>query len=111
MTKITLHKNTVHSLFTKMSYKTFILFYSFYMVFSSQVFALQADAPEGGTSFTEVAIDDSFSQEESNIDTRIQKIESYYNRHNLPLAENTKKKEKLYFFTHPMNRVCFFATV
>ncbi len=74
-----------------MSYRFFILFYSFYMAFSSQAFALQAEAPIGAQSFKEVGF---FAEhellEESLLDDRVEKIEKYYNRYNLPLAKNAE---------------------
>ncbi len=77
----------LHSSFAKNSYKLLILFYSFYMVFSSQAFALQADAPTGVSLFEDIILKNSFNDDVF-IDDRIQKIESFYNRYDLPLADN-----------------------
>jgi hypothetical protein len=86
----TLHKKILKSSFSKMSYKLFILFYSFYMAFSSHAFALQAEAPLGTPSFKEVPAGIIIIPEEKVIDERAEKIRKYFNRYNLPLAEQAE---------------------
>jgi hypothetical protein len=71
-------------------YKIFIISYSFYMVFFTQVFALQAEAPTGDKPFREVEVVYTHINKKTEEDTRIEKISSYYNRFNLPLAKNAK---------------------
>lgn len=75
--------------FGKISYKFFIILYSMYMTFSSQVFALQAEAPLGVMNVKEEkthSFFDDFVVKES-IDDRPQKIRDYFNRYHLPLAQ------------------------
>lgn len=88
MTKFILHKKIQDSSFTKMSYRLFIIFYSIYMAFSSQVFALQVEAPLGSKSFKEIYFPSEEVKDEIIIDPRIEKIAAFYNRYDLPLAAN-----------------------
>ena len=85
MTKHTLYTKTLRNPFLQMAYKTLILFYSFYMMFSSSAFALQVEAPEG-KSFIEIEGIDPMFRDDLVVDERIEKIQSFYKRYNLPLA-------------------------
>lgn len=90
----TKHKiSRIYNLLVKVSYKLFIVTYSLYMVFLSQAFALQAEAPLGAQNFKEVETSDFFFEDfviEESIDDRPEKIRDYFNRHNLPLAEHAE---------------------
>ena len=90
MTKIQKLQKKYTSIFLRGLYKTIIFLYSFYMVFSSHVFALQAEAPlkVSSLSFGEVQI---HTEEKTVIiDDRVQKIENYFNRYHLPLAKEAR---------------------
>jgi len=55
------------------------------MMFSSSAFALQVEAPEG-KSFIEIEGIDPMFRDDLVVDERIEKIQSFYKRYNLPLA-------------------------
>jgi hypothetical protein len=88
MTYITFTKTILKNKIALRMYKTAVIFYSLYFMFSSQAFALQAEAPVGGQSFKNLIV-------ENVIDTRPDKIRDYYNRYNLPLADHAE--EFVYF--------------
>jgi hypothetical protein len=92
MTQYILPKKVITNIFIKNVYKTLIIIYSFYLTFSPQVFALSADAPLGGESFSQIVFNDTAALErqsqklQDQLDTeRIEKIRKYYARYDLPL--------------------------
>lgn len=104
MTKYILSKKVVTSTFAQNVYKSFIIIYSFYISFSAQVFALDAEAPLGGESFKQIIVDDTAALErkirkdQELLDAkRIAKIHAYFARYNLPL------KDEAEHFVHAAN--------
>jgi len=78
-------------------YKTLIIVYSFYISIAAPVFALDADAPLGGQSFTQILFDDTATlarqvlQETQDLNLeRTEKIRSYYARYDLPLQHEAE---------------------
>lgn len=97
MTKYILSKKVVKSTFAKNVYKILIIIYSFYISFSAQVFALDAEAPLGGESFKQIIVDDTAALErkvrkdQDSLDAeRAAKIHSYFARYNLPLKDEAE---------------------
>ncbi len=88
----TLQYTKINTSLLKSVYKIFIVVYSFYMVFFTQVFALQADAPDGEKPFREIRVINPITTQtqEEEIDERVRKIASYYERYELPLARNAQ---------------------
>lgn len=61
--------------------------YTFFMIFSTQVFAQGVQAPASEQPLSLLAMVEPVAiEEEVVIDNRVAKIEAYYNRHDLPLA-------------------------
>lgn len=97
MTQYILPKKVITNTLLKNVYKTLIIIYSFYISFSAQVFALNAEAPLGGESFAQIVFDDTASLErkmkELEIqlrEKRIEAIQAYYAEHNLPLQHEAE---------------------
>lgn len=97
MTKFILSKKVTTNVFIKNAYRLSIIIYSFYIAFSPKVFALEAEAPLGGQSFQQIMFDDTAALErkmredaEKLRQERIEKIERYYARHDLPLQYEAK---------------------
>ena len=97
MTKYILPKKAITSTFLINVYKTLIIIYSVYISFSAPVFALDADAPLGGESFSQILFDDTSAlaraalQDHEILDLeRTEKIRSYYARYNLPLQHEAE---------------------
>ena len=97
MTKYILPKKAITSTFLINVYKTLIIIYSVYISFSAPVFALDADAPLGGESFSQILFDDTSAlaraalQDQEILDLeRTEKIRSYYARYNLPLQHEAE---------------------
>ena len=93
MTSYLLPKKVIKHPFLTNVYKILIITYSFYIAFSSQVFALEADAPLGGQSFAQLLLDDTAALERSmrqREDERVAKIRAYYARYNLPLQHEAE---------------------
>ncbi|MCA9352915.1 glucosaminidase domain-containing protein [Patescibacteria group bacterium] len=85
-------KVTTHP-FVKNAYKTLIIIYSFYIAFSAQVLALEAEAPLGGESFKQLLFDDTAALERKlrhDQEEKIAKIRAYYGRYNLPLQHEAE---------------------
>lgn len=92
MTKFILSKKVVTNASIKYAYRLSIIIYSFYIAFSPKVFALEAEAPLGGQSFQQIMFDDTATLERKIHEDaaklrqkRIEKIEQYYARYDLPL--------------------------
>ena len=83
MTYTTFNKNIFKNKLAQKAYKAAVVFYSLYFVFSSQAFALQAEAPVGGQSFKNLVVTET-------TDTRVDQIRRYYERYDLPLADNAE---------------------
>ncbi len=60
------------------------------MVFSSHAFALQAEAPLGASALSLEEIQKHKEKNTPVIDDRVQKIERYFNRYHLPLAQEAR---------------------
>jgi hypothetical protein len=97
MTKFIFSKKVITNTLMRSLYKASIVFYSFYLAFSAQVFGLHAEAPAGGQSFAQIVFDDTAVLErkmreslEKQKQERIISIESYYDRYNLPLASEAE---------------------
>lgn len=97
MTKFILSKKVITSRFIQTLYKTSIIVYSVYLAFSAQVFGLHAEAPEGAQSFAQIVFDDTAALERKMREDakkqrqyRVTSIENYYNRHDLPLADEAE---------------------
>lgn len=90
MTKFTLNKETITQVFGKKTYKLLVIFYSFYFMFSSQAFALQAEAPVYGASFGNLNVIEALQPKKLTEDNRAAKIEKYYARYNLPLKDHAQ---------------------
>lgn len=97
MTKYIIPKKVTKNAFIKHAYKLSIIIYSLYITFSAQVFALEAEAPLGGQSFKQIMFDDTAALErkmredaEKQRQERIEKIESYYARYDLPLQHEAE---------------------
>ena len=97
MTKYILSKKVVASSFAQNVYKILIIIYSFYISFSAQVFALDAEAPLGGESFKQIVVDDTAAlerkirQDQKKLDAeRSAKIHAYFARYNLPLKDEAE---------------------
>lgn len=74
-------------------YKTIIIVYSFYIGFSAQVFALDAEAPLGGQPIVEALFNDTASLERKlrqDREEKIAKIRAYYARYDLPLQHEAE---------------------
>ena len=97
MTQYILPKKAITNTFLVNVYKTLIIIYSFYISFTAPVFALDAEAPLGGQSFTQILFDDTAAlaresvQKQATLDLeRTEKIRSYYARYNLPLQHEAE---------------------
>jgi hypothetical protein len=89
----TFTKTTIMQPMTHPIYKLGVLVYIIYFIFSAQVFAQTVQAPNERDVRMLAIAEPTFLQEmvsELSLpveDTRAQRIEAYYNRHNLPLAK------------------------
>jgi len=92
MKKYILSKKVIKNVFAKNTYKSLIIFYSFYILFSPQAFALTVEAPIGGESFKQITLNGVTVDEskKSLQESRTEKIRLYYARHNLPLQSEAK---------------------
>lgn len=90
MTKL-IKKNNYRR-FIPLLYKSSILFYSLYLAYSPQVFALQAEAPVASDLI--IQKHQLLVSQKKSIDLvfqeRTKKIEKYFARHNLPLGKQAK---------------------
>jgi hypothetical protein len=105
MTKF--YNNTIKNYLTNIFYKSAIVVYIIYFILSPQALAQKVQAPDQGAAETLAMVEpanfigeeviglieslnvDSLGvdlDDESNVDERVLKIESYYARHNLPLG-------------------------
>jgi hypothetical protein len=85
MTKYLKHFKALQALSWK---QVIITTYAFFMIFSTHVFAQGVQAPVSEQPLSLLAMVEPVSIEENEVvvDTRVARIEAYYNRHDLPLA-------------------------
>lgn len=71
-------------------YKALVIMLAAHIAFSNSAFASQAEAPHGGIAFTSITITEETILAEPIVDERVEKIEKYFARHNLPMQHHAE---------------------